>query len=111
MRMFISMRLGFALLILAGMIGIVWGSAVAQGQAGQSGQAAPKMMCRDRFDAMDVDHDGKVTKEEFMSMRHPGGRGEDVFKSRDKNDDGILTKEEFCAGKGAGGGMGKGGPR
>lgn len=108
---FISTRVGFALLILAGMIGMVCGSAAAQSQAGQSGQGAPRMMCRDRFDAMDINHDGKVTREEFMSVRHPGGRGEDVFKSRDKNGDGILTKEEFCAGKGAGGGMGKGGPR
>ena len=49
-----------------------------------------------------------VTKDEFMAVRHPGGRGEDVFNSRDTNGDGALTKEEFCAGKEMGKGMSKG---
>lgn len=92
----------FAAMILTGMFGSSW--AADQSQPGQPGQSAPRMMCRDRFDAMDTNHDGVVTKEELMAVDHPGGRGEEVFKSRDTNTDGTLTKDEFCAGKG----MGKG---
>ena len=102
MKMFSLMIMGFAAMILTGMVGSVW--AADQSQAGQPGQPVPRMMCQDRFDAMDTNHDGVVTKDEFMAVRHPGGRGEDVFKSRDTNGDGALTKDEFCAGKG----MGKG---
>lgn len=106
MKKFRSMVMGFTAMILMGMVGSVW--AADQSQAGKPGQPAPQMMCQDRFDAMDTNHDGVVTKEEFMAVSHPGGRGEDVFKSRDTNGDGKLTKDEFCAGKGMGGGMGKG---
>lgn len=100
------MIMGFAAMILTGMVGSV--SAADQSQAGQPGQPVPRMMCHDRFDAMDTNRDGVVTKDEFMAAGHPGGRGEDVFKSRDTNGDGALTKDEFCAGKGMGKGMGKG---
>jgi EF-hand domain pair len=93
-------------LILTGMSGSVW--AADQSQGGQPGQPVPRMMCQDRFDAMDTNHDGVVTQEEFMAVPHPGGRGDEVFKSRDANGDGTLTKDEFCAGKGKGRGMGKG---
>jgi hypothetical protein len=102
MKRFRSMIVGFAAMILSGMVGNVW--AADQGQAGQPSQPAPRMMCQERFEAMDTNHDGVVTKEEFMAVSHPGGRGEDVFKSRDTNGDGVLAKDEFCAGKG----MGKG---
>ena len=107
MKKFRSTIMGFAVMILAGTVGSVW--AADQSQMGQPGQPAPGMMCQDRFDAMDTNHDGAVTKEEFMAVSHPGGRGEDVFKSRDTNGDAALTKDEFCAGKGNGRGMGKGG--
>ena len=93
-------------LMLTGMSGGVW--AADQSQAGQPGKPVPRMMCQDRFDAMDTNHDGVVTKEEFIAVRHPGGRSEEVFKSRDTNGDGTLSKDEFCAGKGKGRGMGKG---
>jgi hypothetical protein len=107
MKRFSSMIMGLVALSLVGMIGSVW--AADQSQVGQPGQPAPRMMCQDRFDAMDTNHDGAVTKEEFMAVSHPGGREKNVFKSRDTNGDGVLTKDEFCAGKGMGRGMGKGG--
>jgi len=93
-------------LILAGMSGSVW--AADQSQGGQPRQPVPRMMCQDRFDGMDTNHDGVVTGEEFTAVPHPGGHSEEVFKSRDTNGDGTLTKGEFCAGKGRGRGMGKG---
>lgn len=92
----------FLALVVVVMVGIGW--AADQSQTGQPGQRAPRMMCQDRFDAMDANHDGVVTRDEFMAVGHPGGRGQEVFKSRDTNGDGVLTKDEFCAGKG----MGKG---
>jgi hypothetical protein len=60
----------------------------------------PMLKCEERFDALDTNHDGVVTKEEFMAQGHPGGRGEEVFTSRDGDGDGKLTREEFCSGKG-----------
>jgi len=97
-----SVVLVFITLIVVVMIGSGW--AAEQSQSGQPGQRAPRMMCQDRFDAMDTNHDGVVTRDEFMAVRHPRGHGEKVFQARDTNGDGVLTKDEFCAGKG----MGKG---
>lgn len=95
-----SIVLGLAALIFTLTGEIVF--AADQSQTGQPSGPVPKMMCRDRFDAMDTNHDGVVTKEEFMAVKHPAGRGEEVFKLRDTNGNGVLTKDEFCAGKGMG---------
>jgi hypothetical protein len=84
----------------------VW--AADQGEGGQPGQPGPRMMCQDRFDGMDTNHDGVVTEEEFMTVPHPGGRSEEVFKSRNVNGDDSLTEDESCAGRGEGAGRGKG---
>ncbi len=78
------------------------GLAAAQNQLSQTAQPRPRMMCQDRFDAMDTNHDGVVNRDEFMAAKHPGGHGDEVFKSRDTNGDGVLSKEEFCSGKGMG---------
>jgi hypothetical protein len=68
----------------------------------------PHMKCQERFKAMDVNKDGKVTFEEFKAVKHPRGNTKEVFKSKDKNNDGFLTMDELCAGKGPGTGRGKG---
>jgi len=49
-----------------------------------------------------------VTMEEFLAVRHRGGRAEEIFKARDSNGDGQLSKEEFCAARGKGAGRAKG---
>lgn len=90
-------------------VSLIPGWALAQGKGQQqAGQTGPMMQCQERFNGMDTNKDGKVTKEEFMAQDHPGGHAEDVFKSRDPNGDGVLTQDEFCSGKGMGRGMGKG---
>jgi len=98
---------------LVGMIGLVAvffiaGMAFAQGGGqGKGGQgAAPMMGCQQRFDSLDTNKDGQVTKDEFMKAPHPKDNAEQMFKARDANADGSLTKDEFCSGKGMG--MGKG---
>ena len=79
----------------------------------QGGQGAPKMSCQERFDALDTNHDGKLTKEEFMAAPHHRGNPEEMFKAMDVNGHGYITKEEFCSGRGRGrhgmgGGAGQG---
>lgn len=63
----------------------------------------PAMQCETNFDAMDTNHDGLVTKEQFLALPHHGRRNpEEAFKAMDRDNDGTLTREEFCAGKGGG---------
>ena len=60
---------------------------------------------------MDVNKDGKVTKEEFIEMRTkaqmnktgkaPGRKAlSDLFQKKDANGDGVLTEEENKAANG-----------
>ena len=79
-------------------VSIVWSSAL--GQPGRGRDGGQVMQCQENFIAMDKNKDGVVTREEFMAVRHPGGRGEDVFTYKDVNGDGKITKEEFCSRKG-----------
>jgi Ca2+-binding EF-hand superfamily protein len=85
---------------------LIAGTAFAQSQGGQG---SPRVSCQDRFDALDTNHDGKLTQEEFMAAPHHRGNPEQRFKAMDVNGHGYLTKEEFCSGQGMGRrGMGKG---
>jgi Ca2+-binding EF-hand superfamily protein len=43
------------------------------------------------FEAMDADHNGRVTLEEWRNFH------EREFRRLDKNDDGVLTREEMTA--------------
>ena len=74
----------------------------------QGGQGSTKVSCQERFDALDTNHDGKLTMEEFMAAPHHRGNPEERFKAMDVNGHGYITKEEFCSGMGRGQhGMGK----
>jgi EF-hand domain pair len=77
-----------------------------QDQGGQS--AAPMMGCQQRFDAMDTNKDGQVSKDEFLATPHQRDNPEEMFKAMDVNKRGYLTKDEFCSGKGMGMGQGMG---
>lgn len=63
-------------------------------------QPPPYKRCQTRFDSLDKNQDGKLTKEEYMANRRPGGRAEETFQSKDINKDGTLTKDEMCMGTG-----------
>ena len=102
----------FNLVVLVGLVTVffIGGIAFAQGGGqGKGGQgAAPMMGCQQRFDSLDTNKDGQVTKEEFMAAPHHRGNAEQMFKTMDVNGDSSLTKDEFCSGKGMGQGMGSG---
>jgi len=84
------------------------GIGLASAQTEQGARGGPMLKCQERFEALDVNRDGVVTRDEFMAVPHPGGHAEEIFRQRDLDGDGKLTKEEFCSGKGMGKGPGKG---
>ncbi len=91
----------FKVVVLVGLVTVflVAGMAFAQWQGGQGAQ---RMGCQERFDALDTNHDGKLTLEEFMAAPHNRGNAEQMFKAMDVNVHGYITKEEFCSGQGMG---------
>ena len=95
----------FKLVVLVGLVTVFFIAGIAFAQGGGQG-VAPMMGCQQRFDSLDTNKDGQVTKEEFMAAPHQRGNPEQMFKTMDVNGDGSLTKDEFCSGKGMG--MGKG---
>ena len=104
----------FKLVMLVGLLTVLFiaGYALAQGGSqGKGGQgAAPMMGCQQRFDSMDTNKDGQVSKDEFLAAPHQRDNPEQMFKAMDVNGRGYLTRDEFCSdkGMGMGGGMGKG---
>ncbi len=77
------------------------GTAFAQGMGAGQG-------CQERFKALDTNHDGKVTREEFMAAPHNMNHAEQMFNSMDVNGRGYLSEDDFCSGRGMGQGMGRG---
>lgn len=65
-----------------------------------AGQSQAGARCEARFDALDANHDGKVTLQEFQRSTSNDSKAEKVFQSRDSNGDGVVTKEEMCFAKG-----------
>lgn len=61
----------------------------------------PKADAATRFNAMDKNKDGKVSKDEFMANKKGEwvAQGEKAFVGKDKDNDGFLTLEEFSAKK------------
>ncbi len=97
------------LVVLVGLVTVFFiaGMAFAQGGGqGKGAQGAPRLGCQERFDSLDTNKDGQVSKEEFLAAPHHRDNAETMFKAMDANGDDSLTKDEFCSGKGKG--MGKG---
>jgi len=59
-------------------------------RAGQASQLDPRMeqAIDGMFREMDTDHDGRISKSEWMAFQ------EKQFKRLDKNGDGFITKDE-----------------
>ena len=100
---------------LVGLVAVFFIAVMALAQCsgqGNDGQGAPSLGCQERFDAMDTNKDGKVSKDEFLAAPHYKDNAEQMFKAMDVNGRGYVTKDEFCSGKGmgrgTGGGMGQG---
>jgi len=97
----------FKLIFWVGLVTVFFVSGLALAQ-GMGGQGAPRMGCQERFDALDTNKDGQVTKDEFLAAPHHRGNAEQMFNTMDVNGRGYVTKDEFCSGKGMGKGMGGG---
>lgn len=73
-----------------------------------------------RFDAMDTNQDGSISKTEFIAFEPPGKEGgkdgkrrmgpdpEEMFKRFDRNGDGVITADELPRREGGKGERGKG---
>jgi hypothetical protein len=100
----------FKLVVLVGLVtafftlGMAFAQGGGQGKGGQGG--APMMGCQQRFESLDTDKNGQVSKAEFLAAPHHRGNAEQMFNAMDVNGQGYLTKDQFCSGKGRG--MGKG---
>ena len=67
------------------------GTAMAAGHAQKPAKTPPPV---DEFKALDTNHDGKISKEEFLAGGDKGGTAEE-FDKLDKNHDGFLDHSEF----------------
>ena len=86
----------FKLVVLVGLVTVfcITGIAFAQG-SGQSmgGQGAASMTgCQQRFDAMDTNKDGQVSKAEFLAAPHQRSDPEAMFQAMDVKGQGYLDK-------------------
>ncbi len=89
-----------AILIVVGIILLLYGGLLfaqtqqpSQGRGGPPPDRDPRMeqMIDRMFQDMDIDHDGKISKKEWMNFQ------EKQFKRLDKNGDGFITKDEVRA--------------
>jgi EF hand len=76
-------------------------------QQASSNQVRPRLLCQERFTAMDTNHDGKVSEAEFMAVPHRRTMAAQMFQTMSQGK-GYVTRDEFCANKGGGGGKGQG---
>jgi len=72
------------------MVVLILGATCSFAQTAADVQAKVKA----RFDAMDTNKDGKISKEEFMA-NCKGANCSQKFDALDANKDGFLTKEEI----------------
>lgn len=59
--------------------------------------APPSAQVRRMMSEMDGDHDGTVSRDEFLAAH---ARADQIFDRQDGNRDGVLSRDEFMAGGG-----------
>ncbi len=62
---------------------------------GSKRKPCPKPCPERVFKRKDKDHDGMLTKEEFIAKAKDAAKAGERFTKRDKNSDGKLTRAEF----------------
>ncbi|MGE5476587.1 MAG: EF-hand domain-containing protein [Bacteroidales bacterium] len=73
-------------------------AALAQTGEGKSPAGpAPSAQVRRMMTEMDTDHDGFVSREEFLAAH---ARADKMFEQLDSNHDGAISRDEFMAGHG-----------
>jgi hypothetical protein len=94
----------FKLVVLVGLVTVFFTAGIAFAQSGgqsMGGQGAASMTgCQQRFDAMDTNKDGQVSKDEFLAAPPEWDNTEQRFQAMDVNGHGYLKKAEFCSSKG-----------
>ena len=70
------------------------------GHKGNKGQTKPKLTQEQIFEKKDTNHDGFLSKEEFMAHKKKPAKAEKHFAKMDTNGDGKLSLAEFTAKKG-----------
>ncbi|MGE5514739.1 MAG: EF-hand domain-containing protein [Bacteroidota bacterium] len=75
--------------------------ALAQGAPPAGGGPSPPATVRRMMADMDTDHDGFVSRQEFLAAH---ARAERAFDRLDSNHDGVISRDEYMAG---GGGQGR----
>jgi Ca2+-binding EF-hand superfamily protein len=58
----------------------------------------PKLSPEEIFNKKDVNHDGRLTRTEFLAGTHNYSKDKAKFAALDKDGDGFLTLQEFLAG-------------
>ncbi|HSU66001.1 MAG TPA: sulfatase-like hydrolase/transferase, partial [Tepidisphaeraceae bacterium] len=71
--------------------------AAADGSGGPTTRAAPRQTGSraSRFDARDINHDGKISREEFISTASDKEHANARFDAMDADKDGFLSRDEF----------------
>ena len=92
--------------MLVGWVTVLFLAGIAFTQGGGECDA-PKMGCPQLFAAMDTDENGQVSRDEFLAAPPEWNNTERRFQAMDVNGHGYLTKAEFCSSKGMGRGMGQ----
>ena len=59
-------------------------------------QPTPRDWMQGRFDAMDTDKDGEISRDEYTTYKQ--ARAEKKFQMLDSNGDGFVTQEEYQEG-------------
>ncbi len=86
----------FVATFIAAIVAVVGMPVFAQDvAAAPAGDVAGHMTPRERFAAMDTDHDGRISKAEWLAAGHK----ERGFAMMDADGDGYLTVDEIKAGR------------